>query len=304
MYVIKGNASGTFPCRFAVKFLGFLFPLYSLFLPFAGEGFTCLDHSMLSKKKNCRFAVKHLIMHLSFAPFHWAGNAGWPRKHWYRYCLDKTGTHYQWPPSELIFKPLSPSLILHIAWQIMQPRFVWIIFSKPHPRMCYFRISPWWLNCGLILNTLLILINFPFRMHLQPGITFVSCFNWNEHWQFDQGSQTAETSHRCEASPCCSSTAWYSEAPLYHPCLASKTPYKVIRFCGERGEAQSASQECAHLETYFQRCLQQIAALNYHLLNSWSTCPSELILTRIVRSSVALWLKAYRLKQRGQSCHT
>ena len=30
-----------------------LISLLSLFSPIAGEGFTCLDHSMLSKKKRC-----------------------------------------------------------------------------------------------------------------------------------------------------------------------------------------------------------------------------------------------------------
>ena len=42
--------------------------LISLFSPFAGEGFTCLDHSMLSKKK---YTALRQILHLC-RDHHWS----------------------------------------------------------------------------------------------------------------------------------------------------------------------------------------------------------------------------------------
>ena len=47
-----------FPERNRLYILGFLESLSSLFSPLAGEGYTCLDHSKLSKKKNFHFPQK------------------------------------------------------------------------------------------------------------------------------------------------------------------------------------------------------------------------------------------------------
>ena len=55
-----------FPERNSLYILGFLESLFSLFSPIAGEGFTCLDHSKLSKKNYILAFGSYFPLHLAF----------------------------------------------------------------------------------------------------------------------------------------------------------------------------------------------------------------------------------------------